>query len=146
MSFSCPDPYTHGNAVTPVVRPGRPPHPPPRLPQIYLDGPLYKPKPSPKPSPTSSNPGNADPSPSSGGTAAPSTPEPVRSTIYTNTETLTDFLRGDKRATCAEDAAKWWRPTWTSSWAQTVDMTAYEARSRDVTILQILLEAKAELY
>ncbi|GFR39986.1 hypothetical protein Agub_g519 [Astrephomene gubernaculifera] len=115
---------------------------------VYLDGPVAKPKPTPTPT---SAPVTTKPSSGSGSTPTPTsapatTSEPARAPIVANTETLTDFLRGPQRAACAEAAARWWLPSWTAAWAQTVDMTAMTTRCKDMTVLRVLLDTKQYIY
>ncbi|GLC47404.1 hypothetical protein PLESTB_001960300 [Pleodorina starrii] len=124
---------------------------------VYLDAPIDQPKPSPPiattaPTPPASS--SSLPTPSTAQSEAeptqsepsPTQGEPERAPIIQNTETLTDFLRGPQRAACAEEAAGWWLPVWTTDWAQTVDMDALRERCRDLTVLQVLLNTKELLY
>ncbi|KAG2426900.1 hypothetical protein HXX76_012687 [Chlamydomonas incerta] len=116
---------------------------------VYLDGPVVKPVPVPAPPaqpPAGVTPAGPVPTPAPASPAPAPPPEPSRTPIVANTETLTDFLRGPQRAACAEAAAKWWLPIWTSGWAYTVDVGALARRTAAYTVLGVLRDTAGALY
>lgn len=68
--------------------------------------------------------------------AADASGTPPRRSLLQLQEELDPFRRGAARAVCAEDAARWWRPSWDPYAAQ--DLSSLEAAASSQSLLQVI--------